>query len=73
MADKQLIVGFRFGFVRHLADSRRIAELVDRVEDPFVRCSFLSVHGWALALGAFYEEAMETSKQLLEETRAFRD
>ena len=37
VADRQLSVGFRLGFVRHLSDSRRVAELVDQVDDPFVR------------------------------------
>ncbi|MBA2372401.1 MAG: hypothetical protein H0V71_12260 [Chloroflexi bacterium] len=67
MADKQLSVGFRFGFVHHLADSRRAAELVSEVADPFVRCSFLSVHAWALALGAHYEEAFPFSTQLVKD------
>ena len=52
LADKQLLVGLRFGVVRHLAESRAATELVDRTDDPFVRCSFRTVHGWALALGA---------------------
>lgn len=64
MADRQLGVGFRFGYVKGLADSRRAAELVDLVEDPFARCSFLSLHAWALALGAFYSEAYETVARL---------
>jgi len=72
MADKQLSVGFRFGFVKHLADSRRAAELVHEVPDPFVRCSFLSVHAWALALGSYYEEALIASDQLLADTAQHR-
>lgn len=68
MADKQLSVGFRFGFVKHLADSRRAAELVHQVSDPFIRCSFLGAHAWALALGAYYEEALDASNQLLADT-----
>lgn len=65
MADKQLSVGFRFGFVKHLPDSRRALELVAEVPDPFVRCSFLGMHAWALALGAFYEEALDVTHRLI--------
>jgi LuxR family transcriptional regulator, maltose regulon positive regulatory protein len=65
VADRQLSVGFRLGFVRHLSDSRRVAELVDQVGDPFVRGSFLSVHAWALCLGAYYNDALEATRKLL--------
>jgi DNA-binding CsgD family transcriptional regulator len=58
LADKQLLVGLRFGVIRHLAESRAATELVDRTDDPFVRCSFRTVHGWALALSAHYDEAL---------------
>ena len=72
MVDKQLSVGFRFGFVKHLADSRIASELVDQVDDPLIRCSFLSMHAWALALGAYYEDALEVSTRLIESATAFR-
>ena len=72
MTDRQLSVGFRFGFVRHLGDSRRVAELVDQVDDPFVRCSFLTMHTWALALGGYYEEALESASHLLDDTLRLR-
>lgn len=72
LADKQLSVGFRFGFVRHLGASRAARELVDQVSDPFVRCSFLSMHAWALILGAYYDEALSAAEQLLADARDFR-
>jgi DNA-binding CsgD family transcriptional regulator/tetratricopeptide (TPR) repeat protein len=72
MADKQLSVGFRFGFVRHLPNSRAVYELVDQVDDPFVRCSFLSMHAWALSLGAHYDEALEVAGKLLTDATDFR-
>jgi DNA-binding CsgD family transcriptional regulator/tetratricopeptide (TPR) repeat protein len=72
MADKQLSVGFRFGYVKHLADSRVASELVDQVDDPLIRCSFLSMHAWALALGAYYEDALSISTRLLENAVDFR-
>lgn len=72
MADKQLSVGFRFGSIKNLADSRRAVELLSQVDDPFVRCSFLSVHAWALVLGAYYDEALSMSKRLLEQAIELR-
>jgi DNA-binding CsgD family transcriptional regulator len=72
LADKQLSVGFRFGFVEHLSDSRGACELVDEVDDPFIRCSFLSMHAWALVLGAYYEEALSAAKRLLADATDFR-
>ena len=65
-------MGFRFGYVRHLNDARRVAELVPLVEDPFSRCSFRSVYGWALALGSFYTEAREQAQYLLDEATEYR-
>jgi DNA-binding NarL/FixJ family response regulator len=72
LADRQLSVGFRFGFIRNLGDSRAAVELVDRVDDPFVRCSFRTVHGWALALGAHYDESLLTARILLRDATDHR-
>src|SRR5262249_23722427 len=72
LVDRQLALGFRFGYVRHLADARRIAELVPRVPDPFVRCSFWSVYSWALMLGCFYEEAHAAAEKLLNDAVSYR-
>ncbi len=72
LADKRLSLGFRFGYIRHLNDARRVAELVPRVPDPFVRCSFRSMYSWALALGCFYEEADRVAGLLLEDSTEFR-
>jgi DNA-binding NarL/FixJ family response regulator len=72
LADKQLLVGLRFGVVRHLAESRAATELVDRTDDPFVRCSFRTVHGWALALSAHYDEALLTTKALIHDATEHR-
>ena len=65
-------MGFRFGYVRHLKDARRVAELVPLVEDPFVRCSFRSMYSWALILGCFYKEANDHAQQLLEDATEYR-
>lgn len=72
LADKRLSLGFRFGYVRHLKDARRVAELVPSVEDPFVRCSFRSMYSWALTLGCFYREANDHASQLLEDATEYR-
>lgn len=72
LADKQLLVGLRFGVVRHLAESRAATELVDRTDDPFIRCSFRTVHGWALALSAHYDEALLTTQALLHDATEHR-
>jgi len=72
LADRQLSVGFRFGFVRNLDDSRAAVELVDRIDDPFVRCSFRTVHGWALALAAHYGESLLTARILLRDAADHR-
>jgi DNA-binding CsgD family transcriptional regulator len=72
LADKQLSVGFRFGFVHHLSASRAAWELLDQVDEPFIRCSFLSMHAWALVLGAYYEEALTAARRLLADATDFR-
>ena len=72
LVDRQVSLGYRFGYVRHLNDARRVAELVPLVDDPFARCSFRSIYGWALTLGSFYEEAHEQSQLLLDEATEYR-
>jgi DNA-binding CsgD family transcriptional regulator/tetratricopeptide (TPR) repeat protein len=72
MADRQLAVGFRSGAVSGLENSRRALELVDQVDDAFVRCSFLGVHSWALALGAYYDEALAVTRRLSDQASELR-
>ncbi len=72
LADKQLSLGFRFGFVTHLRDARRVVELVRSVDDPFVRCSFRSMYSWALSLGCYYEEALVQAQELLADADKYR-
>ena len=72
LADRQLSVGFRFGFVRHLSESQTASELVDRIDDPFVRCSFRTVHAWALALGAYYDDSLLTTRTLIRDATEHR-
>lgn len=72
LVDKQLCLGFRFGFVSHLADGRRVAELVELVDDPLVRCSFRSMFAWGLVLGSFYQEALHQARLLLEDASECR-
>ena len=72
LVDKQLSLGFRFGFVTHLQDARRVAELVSSVEDPFVRCSFRSMYSWALSLGCYYADALTQAQDLLADAEEYR-
>lgn len=72
LVDKQLSLGFRFGYVRHLGEARRVSELVPTVADPFIRCSFLSMYSWALTLGCFYQEANEQAARLLHDATEYR-
>ena len=72
LADKQLSLGFRFGYVRHLKDARRVSELVPAVDDPFCRCSFRSMYSWALILGCHYEEAHAQAERLLGDASEYR-
>jgi DNA-binding CsgD family transcriptional regulator/tetratricopeptide (TPR) repeat protein len=67
MADKRLGAEVRSGAVRSLVRARDVVELVDRVDDPFARCSFRCNFAYALNLSAFYEEAHTQA------SRAYRD
>ena len=72
LADKRLSLGFRFGYVRHLKEARRVAELVSAVDDPFARCSFRSMYSWALILGCHYTEAFTQAEFLLKDATEYR-
>lgn len=72
LADKQLSLGFRFGFVRHMSEARRVAELVSAVPDPFARSSFRGTFTWALILGGHYAEARDQALAWLDDATAFR-
>lgn len=72
MADKRLGLGFRFGFIRDLAEARSVAELVPQVGDPFARCSFRCALACGLNLGSYYEEAGTHATAALDEARDLR-
>jgi len=72
LVDRQLSIGYRFGYVKHLEDARRVAELAPLVDDPFVRCSFWNIYAWALTLGCFYEEAHHNAQLVLDDAIAYR-
>ena len=72
LADKRLSLGFRFGYVRHLKDARRVSDLVADVDDPFGRCSFRSMYSWGLILGSHYKEAYEQAECLLADATEYR-
>ena len=72
MVDKQLSLGFRFGYVRHLSDARRVSELLPSIDDPFARCSFRSMYAWALTLASRYGDAWAVAQELIEDATEFR-
>ncbi len=72
LADKRLGLGFRFGFIRDLADARLAAQLVPRVADPFARCSFRCALANALNLSSYYAEAMVHAQAVADEARDLR-
>ena len=57
-ADKNLVLGLRFGSIRGLPEARKVEELVPSVPDPFVRCSFRGTFSYALNLASEYEHAL---------------
>ena len=72
MAGRQLTLGFRFGSNSELSNSRRALELVEQVDDAFVRCSFLGAFGWGLVLSAYYEEALTVARRLRDQASELR-
>lgn len=72
MADKKLGMDFRFGAIRHLADARRVEELVGHVADPFVRCSFRCALSCALNLSSLYSEGLKQASLLLNDATEYR-
>jgi ATP/maltotriose-dependent transcriptional regulator MalT len=72
MADKRLGLGFRFGFIRNLAEARLVAELVPQVRDPFARCSFRCALSCALNLSSYYREAATHASAVLAEASDLR-
>ena len=71
-ADKQLLLGLRFGSVTSLAGAKKVAELLPCVPDPFLRCSFGSMFSCALNLSAEYGQALVIAESLLQDARTFR-
>jgi DNA-binding NarL/FixJ family response regulator len=71
-ADKQLMMGMRFGSVASLGEAKKVAELLTSVPDPFVRCSFGSIYSCALNLAAEYPRALDVAKELTQESIQFR-
>ncbi len=71
-ADKRAALGLRFGAVKTLAESRKVAELLPQVHDPVVRCSFRATYSCALNLAAEYEAAIAVAGELLAEASDLR-
>jgi DNA-binding CsgD family transcriptional regulator len=71
-ADKQLLLGLRFGSVPTLVGAKKVAELLPCVPDPFLRCSFGSMFSCALNLSAEYAQALDVADNLIQDARTFR-
>jgi DNA-binding CsgD family transcriptional regulator len=71
-ADKQLLLGLRFGSVKGLVGAKKVAELLPGVPDPFLRCSFGSMFSCALNLSAEYERALSVAESLVQDALTFR-
>ena len=71
-ADKNLVLGVRFGAIQRLGEARKVAELLPSVPDPFVRSSFRSVFAYALNLSADYQSGLETAADMIEDASRYR-
>lgn len=68
-----LVVAFRDGNLDRAVDAAVAAEpLLRHIEDPLVRCSFLSSLTYALGVAAHYAEAETTAKRNIDEASRFR-
>jgi DNA-binding CsgD family transcriptional regulator len=71
-ADKRLALGLHFGGIPSLSEAKRVAELLEAVPDPFVRCSFRSTFSCALNLAAEYAPALSVATELISDSTEFR-
>ena len=72
LADKQMVYGIRFGELDRIADARGVEQLLPYVSDPCVRSSFRSVYSCALALHAYYDDALRVAEDLVEDATTSR-
>ncbi len=72
LVDRQIALGFRFGYIQKLGEARRVEELVPSVDDPFIRCSFWNVYSSTLLLSGYFAEAEQIAHRLLDEAIRFR-
>jgi DNA-binding CsgD family transcriptional regulator len=71
-ADKDLVLGLRFGSVTSLGEAKKVAELLPSVPDPFLRCSFGSMFSCALNLAAEYPHALDVAKVMTDDAVKLR-
>src|SRR5262249_33908214 len=69
---KRLSVALHFGDAPDLRSARQVAQLLELVSDPLVRCSFRSVFSYALGLGAEYENALSIADELISDATTHR-
>ena len=72
LADKEMVYGIRFGELKRIDDVRGVEQLLPYVADPCVRSSFRSVYACALALHAYYDEALRVAEDLVEDATTSR-
>jgi DNA-binding CsgD family transcriptional regulator len=71
-ATRTLLLEMRAGAIRSLPLAERANTIVDRVTDPFARCSFRSVFAEVLAQTSDYEGAFRCAHALREDARRHR-
>jgi DNA-binding CsgD family transcriptional regulator len=69
LTGKRLSLALRFGERPDLIDGRRAEQLSILVEDPSLRCAFRTVYSYALALAAFYDDALTIASELISDAR----
>jgi DNA-binding CsgD family transcriptional regulator len=69
LTGKRLSLALRFGERPDLVDGRRAEQLSTLVEDPSLRCAFRTVYSYALALAAFYDDALTIASELISDAR----
>jgi DNA-binding CsgD family transcriptional regulator len=70
--DRKMNLEGHFGISSGLEDGRAARQLLGFVTDPVARSSFRNVLGYALAVGGYYAEALEVTREQLDEADRFR-
>ncbi len=71
-AGRRLGAQMRYGNRIELTDGARAMEIIDHVDDPMVRSSFLNTYSFALSMAGKYEAALEVAEALSAEVERGR-